>query len=98
MNVFADIPVWVWIAVAAVLGFAAGRVSAPEEDNTQRRANAEANLASLSMNARERAEAALEKHRKIEAVGIVREDLGVGLRDSKDVVDALARQRRGLGG
>lgn len=39
--------------------------------------------------------AAVDSGHKIEAIKILREETGLGLAEAKDVVDALARARRG---
>jgi len=39
--------------------------------------------------------AAVDAGRKIEAIKILREESGLGLKEAKDVVDSLTRSRRG---
>jgi hypothetical protein len=42
--------------------------------------------------------AAIGAGRKIEAIKILREETGLGLKEAKDVVDSLARAKRGESG
>ena len=42
--------------------------------------------------------AAVDKGRKIEAIKILRDETGLGLKEAKDVVDRLARSRKGESG
>ncbi|NOR36799.1 MAG: hypothetical protein GQ577_08635 [Woeseiaceae bacterium] len=42
--------------------------------------------------------AAIDAGRKIEAIKILREESGLGLKEAKDVVDSLTRARRGESG
>jgi len=42
--------------------------------------------------------AAIDAGRKIEAIKILREESGLGLKEAKDVVDSLTRTRRGESG
>ena len=42
--------------------------------------------------------AAIDAGRKIEAIKILREQTGLGLKDAKDVVDSIAREKRGAPG
>ena len=42
--------------------------------------------------------AAVDAGRKIEAIKILREETGLGLKEAKDVVDSLARAKRGESG
>lgn len=39
--------------------------------------------------------AALDNGRTIEAIKLLRQETGVGLKEAKDIIDALARERRG---
>ena len=39
--------------------------------------------------------AAVDSGNKIEAIKLLREETGVGLKEAKDVIDALAAERRG---
>lgn len=39
--------------------------------------------------------AAVDNGRKIQAIKILREETGLGLKEAKDAIDALARERRG---
>jgi hypothetical protein len=42
--------------------------------------------------------AAVDNGRKIEAIKILRDETGLGLKEAKDVVDRLARSRKGESG
>ena len=42
--------------------------------------------------------AAIDAGRKIEAIKVLREESGLGLKEAKDVVDSLTRTRRGESG
>lgn len=41
---------------------------------------------------------AIDAGHKIEAIKILREETGLGLKDAKDVVDSIAREKRGESG
>lgn len=94
-------PTWILIAFIAYFAFALGRATkgtGPRETREERAASTAANMARLTGAARAEVERLLDERRKIDAVKACREALGTGLRDSKDVVDALCEQRRAFGG
>lgn len=97
MMVFDGALTWVWVVIALAVGFILGKASPTREAREAARAAAGVNLTRLSSEARARAEAALDQRKMIEAVKIIREDLGADLRDSKLVADLIVSQRNALG-
>ncbi|WP_425410274.1 hypothetical protein [Hyphococcus sp.] len=86
---------WLLVALAAALGFLAGRVTASgmsSEARTQKRMearqDAERLFAGLPPEIQQDVDARIQNGKIIEAVKIVRENSGAGLKDSKQAVDA----------
>jgi ribosomal protein L7/L12 len=86
-----------WLGLALVLiGFVIGRWTAESPvEKAKRKADdrmkAAQGLASLSAAGKARVKTLIAANHTIDAVKAVREELGVGLKESKDVVDALRK-------
>ncbi|MDX2308201.1 MAG: hypothetical protein NW216_08185 [Hyphomicrobium sp.] len=93
---------WTALLIALFAGFLLGRWSASfgsPDAAAQRKVaevtakiTAEQRLHKLSRTARAEAERLAAEDRIIEAVKVVREDIGVGLKEAKDVVDLMAKR------
>jgi len=87
-----------WLGIAAIVGFMLGRLSARSEAGPtaeQRDADAEANLAKLSVAAREEVTRLAFDRQKIAAIKAMRQDTGLGLKEAKGAVEHLVRQGPG---
>lgn len=93
---------WINLAIALLAGFLLGRWSAglgsPEAQAARKKAEvsakitAQQRLGKLSRSARAEVERLAAEDRIIEAVKIVRTELGVDLKDAKDIVDHLREE------
>lgn len=82
------------VAVAALAGFALGRLSARQPGDGERTAaRAAENAVMLSANARGDVEKLIDENRVIEAVKLCREKTGLGLKEAKEVVDHIRANR-----
>ncbi len=94
MSVFGLEPSWILVVAAAMGGYVVGRATAgtPEERNARRRVRDQAaaqSLERLSEDTKIHMRELIRRGQIIEAVRVAREDLGIGLRDAKDLVDRL---------
>lgn len=90
------------IAAVAVVMFQIGRMSASGESpmdrdarRMQERLNAEEQFNALQPEVQEQIDALVQAGKVIEAVKVIREATGLGLRDAKLIVDARAAQLKG---
>lgn len=90
---------WLTLLVVAAIGFIAGRVTAksPLERDRERRDQAAAlrqHKARLTHETKEAVQELLRNGKTIEAIKRVREDLNIGLKEAKDLVDELRAGQR----
>ena len=88
---------WPWLAAMFAAGYVLGRITSGGGGPTaeERRAAAVTTIGRLSAQTRAQADAFLRDGKLIEAIKAIREETGLGLRDSKDIADELRRQTGG---
>lgn len=84
-------PLWIGGLVGLALGFVLGRITAPSGERTEL-PRPMGTQARVQLPPDEAVDALLRAGRKIEAIKLVRERTGLGLKEAKDLCDE--RQRR----
>lgn len=90
---------WLLLAAAVAVGFMLGRASRGGEDADERRMRAELaaseRFAALSSADQAEIDALVMSGKTLEAIRLTREKTGLGLKESKDAIDARRRTLKG---
>ena len=93
-ETIAQTPVLITLAAVALVAYWFGKASGgPAPDRAQEQADIARATRSLTANQKMQIDAAIDARRKIEAIRIMRGATGLGLKQSKEAVDARIRER-----
>ncbi len=102
MNALEPIQIWLLLAAVAYIAFMAGRATAGRGDRESREAralrvqeHAERTFSEMTASTREEVDRLLHEGKIIDAIRLVRESSGLGLKDAKQAVDWRRRMIKG---